>query len=311
MSQSPETVLDAWVSDASALLPTIIDFRLPRSVEGRDFRKDYSPESLADLEGFVLAVFPSRPDYADADVQSMVLDLMRYVGEVFLRAAGGAWDYEPEHAQSGLPYISFDGPNGELTGGRIDLFMLLDQTIELRSGSNLADALARIVENFGDAGPFRSSSVFELPEETVEEGSPLDVFLQAMPEELAAWTGAVPGEWDMSLDSLDRLGELLLQRYATKQDYDERHLEDFLLGAVRYLGETTRHLGAGEWAYAPMIEYDGTATGTPTENLFFVRRQSTYGHDIRINPIRLMRVVIRKQNPGWLRQNVTSYITAE
>ena len=94
-----------WLDDMSVGLARFQDFQAPEGMTA-----DYSPASLGQLETYLLSRWPDRQAFgAEADLD-FTDGAVRYIGETFLRAAGGGWhfSYARGFAFAGRPFIQLD-----------------------------------------------------------------------------------------------------------------------------------------------------------------------------------------------------------
>ena len=119
MSSASADQTDAFTAFLSSMddrLNAFIAHGLPETVEvgeeERTFVKDLSPASLPWIEAYAVSRLPS-PALASAPAnQRLAEDLMRYVGETFLRTLGGSWRHDPDGPDHGMPYIEVSSPGG-------------------------------------------------------------------------------------------------------------------------------------------------------------------------------------------------------
>lgn len=107
MADHARTNLDdfnAWVADMDDALERFLQ-RLPEALRRK---MNYSPESLDDLENWLLARYPSKDMMLVADQSRTVDGVARYIGETFRKNAGGHWDIElkdPKAAFFAVPFL--------------------------------------------------------------------------------------------------------------------------------------------------------------------------------------------------------------
>ncbi|MDI3406960.1 hypothetical protein [Streptomyces cavernicola] len=116
----------------------------------------------------------------------------------------------------------------------------------------------------------------------------LNQWLSTQEAAFPAWRQATSGTWDFTPESLDRLEDILLSRYADHEEADAAHESPFMTVAVWYLGETVRraHPNAvwscsptpGEGSYARMSPLLTYATETLDEQVReeVEEREATY-----------------------------------
>lgn len=127
MSSAPSDQTDAFTAFLDSMddrLEVFVTHGLPETVavgeEERTFVKDLSPASLPWIEAYAVSRLPS-PALASAPAnQRLAEDLMRYVGETFLRTLGGAWRHDPDGPDHGMPYIEVQPLDAEDPGDTED-----------------------------------------------------------------------------------------------------------------------------------------------------------------------------------------------
>lgn len=141
-----------WLEAMHPRLSRFEDFLLPKYIIREDgareeFLRDYSRESLNQLEQYMLDRWPTYEDF-EADNDTDFIDgAVRYIGETLLRACGGGWHYtdDPEFIFSGRPYVKLDTLDG--TPG--SPFNLITALLHRRTGGELTkvfDAQVRRIE---------------------------------------------------------------------------------------------------------------------------------------------------------------------
>ena len=157
----------AFMASMPLRLSTFIESDLPESVtlendETREFRKDLSPASLPWIEAFATSALASPAVAVAPENQKFTENLMRYVGEVFLRGLGGAWDYdESGEVGEGFPFIRPDSQDGDCEGEPISMIGLVMTALQARNGQVFVSRYAEELEKFGEDGPRRSSSAVD------------------------------------------------------------------------------------------------------------------------------------------------------
>ena len=120
MSSASADQTDAFTAFLSSMddrLNAFIAHGLPETVEvgeeERTFVKDLSPASLPWIEAYAVSRLPT-PALASAPAnQRLAEDLMRYVGETFLRTLGGSWQHDPDGSDHGMPYVQVPDPSDD------------------------------------------------------------------------------------------------------------------------------------------------------------------------------------------------------
>lgn len=258
-------------------LTSFIESDLPESVtlendETREFRKDLSPASLPWVEAFANSALASPAVAVAPENQKFTENLMRYVGEVFLRGLGGAWDYdESGEVGEGFPFIRPDSQDGDCEGEPISMIGLVMTALQARNGQVFVSRYAQELEKFGEDGPRRSCSAVDdtdgagaghgagagAPMEE-EERSFLATFLPTVESGVAAWVQdqAAPHEWTFGTEGLLKLSKQLVARYSTVDDMLADRSDFYIQGALRFAGETFRREGKGAWRYGTRFDTD-------------------------------------------------------
>ncbi|NNV10115.1 hypothetical protein ETC03_28665, partial [Geobacillus sp. MMMUD3] len=131
-----------------------------------------------------------------------------------------------------------------------------------RTGGIFTAVLDRAQQELGDAERRTSTGLsigmLTRQNSTEEEVEFLSRFIGTIEPGIAAWTKeqADPESWALDRDSLVRLGKQLAVRYDTR---DEMMADDevaFVAGAMRFIGETIRRIGLGQWRYGADLEAD-------------------------------------------------------
>ncbi|WGW12638.1 hypothetical protein LWF01_02390 [Saxibacter everestensis] len=305
-----EDALAQWLDDMSPRLYGFLDFGLPEAADGKPFRKDFTVESLQGVEDYLLHRIDSPADFADPDDREFATGIIRYLGETILRRVGGQWEYDNPDLGAGFPYLRFDGPEGELTGGTISPMGLIDQAITERSRTTFTTALTRLIDNFGPSGPLRKCSAitsFGTGTTTPE----LQAWLDTMDQDLGNWLRHHAPEprdqWNFSLESLNALARDIHTRYPTLDDYDNDAGSPYLTGAQKYYGQTLIKHAGGEWTHYPFDDGDD-----PDENYWggypFLRRVTGEDSYTEALPYFDFRSIVRKDTPEILTDRINRYI---
>jgi hypothetical protein len=267
----------AFLTNMPVKLSTFVDAELPDTITVEDgaekeFVKDFSPGSLPWVEAYALTRLPGPAAVAMPENQAFSEGVMRYVGETFLRAAGGEWDFDPRGvAGHGMPFIRPDSAAGPAQGEPVSVVGLLLTAVEQRRAEVFVTALAQTLAGFGEGStPLRSSTGMEPagasaapPSQSEQEF--LGTFLGTVEPAVAGWVGdqANPGEWQFDRDSLARLERQLRARYDDAAELSEEREQFFIAGAVRFVGEVLRRAGGGSWRYGAELEPDDPRAGQP------------------------------------------------
>src|SRR5699024_280359 len=100
---------------------------------------------------------------------------------------------------------------------------------------------------------------------SVEEDEFLSRFIGTVEPGIAAWTQeqADPTSWGFDRESLARLGKQVAARYDAREDMVSQEETPFVAGAMRFIGETVRRIGLGQWRYGTEFEDDDPRTRQP------------------------------------------------
>ena len=112
MSSTPADQSEAFTAFLASMddrLSSFVAHGLPETVavgdDERTFVKDLTPASLPWVEAYAVSRLPS-PALASAPAnQRLAEDLMRYVGETFIRTLGGSWQHDPDGPDHGMPFV--------------------------------------------------------------------------------------------------------------------------------------------------------------------------------------------------------------
>ena len=240
-------LFETWLADMDAKLTGFLMFGLPQEWSA----KHYTRDALVQLQDVVRDRLDSRAQVRDGSDVAFVDGAIRYVGETLIRQFGGRWIFQ------GRPRLVLDVP-GVTDDDPIDVRGVLENVVRYRD----KDVLGRLIDihwtaaqelgaqELGAQGP-----AFSRRDSQVDPESRLGRWLASMDQDIEIWRQgpAAPAQrWDGSVASLALLGPWLLETFAAG-DIDIRE-EDSLahpafVGACRYLGDTVRRHGGGQWAY--------------------------------------------------------------
>ncbi|AJE85096.1 hypothetical protein SLNWT_4720 [Streptomyces albus] len=120
---------------------------------------------------------------------------------------------------------------------------------------------------------------------------------------LSAWRRHLPEDFpfDYSLNSLDILEEVLLDRYPDRSSVKAPENSEFTEGAVRYLGETWRRNVSSRWLF-----YD---TGPDDQDIYnrvpLVCSNVPSEHDMAIVPLHTLIAFAVDRERGMLREMIS------
>jgi hypothetical protein len=254
----PDARLTHWLESAGLSLVHLQVYEEPGG-----FTLDFSGDSLARVGEIVVDRAeepPTEPGLAQAAAA--------YVGEVLLRTAGGGWTWAEDR-----PVVQADPALDLPPEYPTDL---VDRAIE--EGDD--GLFTRVYQRWAQASArYRAEHPDWSPTKRHTPGIDPDLPRSDDAEYLAAWlaererafpewaaTHASHGPWDFSVDSLDRLEDLLAT--LTVADLDDPAHRELVEGAVWYLGETLRRIRGGEWVYR---SHDPSAPADPYAGAPFVR----------------------------------------
>lgn len=126
-----------WLEAMHPRLSRFEDFLLPRNVIHEDgteepFRRDYSRESLEQLERLILDRWPNQSAFLEESDTDFIDGAVRYIGESLLRSYGGGWHLndDPTFDDHGRPYVRLD----TLDRTPITPFFLMTALLKRRTG---------------------------------------------------------------------------------------------------------------------------------------------------------------------------------
>ena len=295
MSVSP-TEFASFLANTPVKLASFVEIDLPANIEiegeePKPFTKDFSPQSLPWVETFAVSHLVSPAQATQPENLRFTEGLMRYVGEVFLRAFGGKWDYDPAgEVGDGMPFIRPDSAAGEFAGEPGSVVGLIMTALKEQNSRVFLDAFTATLAGFDGKAPTRGATGMHGVDTStgVEPLSPeerkfLGSFLPTVEGAVAAWVNqqANPADWNYNTESLERLGRQLTARYETVAQLEEERSEFWVAGALRFIGEAMRQAGNGTWRYGATFDNDD-----PRGHQVFIQ----YGlSKIDLVPWRLMR----------------------
>jgi hypothetical protein len=245
---------EGWLEGMSPRLGWLEDFSLPPG-----FRFDYSRGSLAELEVIVLQRFSDADEVADDEIRNFVEGIVAYLGEAFLRVAGGwwSWDDDPDSTSLGNLVVHFDA---ELGIAPLSLMTLLIRSVTRRSGNEFSEVHARLeqaVEERRVKDPMWEPTKLHTPGVDPVEPPPPSEFLEAWLTEreraFPRWAAAHAdaGTWDFSPESLDALEALLRHTLRSPADLATPEGRELAEQSAWYLGEVMICVKGGRWHYIP------------------------------------------------------------
>ncbi|MEC3919288.1 hypothetical protein [Nocardia sp. CDC160] len=228
------------------------DFLLPE-----DFRFDFSASSLTELEAVLLDGFDTWTAVAndiDDNPQGFIVRAAGYLGETLMRAGGGAWIWDKLSAQ---PLASFDPA---LRLSPIAPLVVLAQAADRGTGRVLTDSLETVraaVTQYQHQHPDWSPVKQATPALDPDPDFPPDLgtltaWCHQRESRFQTWATEYTGgsaKYDFSVDSLDLLERLVKSRLSGFSDFERPENQEFIDGAIWYLGETIVRQGKAQWRY--------------------------------------------------------------
>ncbi|BBZ15270.1 hypothetical protein [Mycobacterium branderi] len=240
---------DRWRHSIAGLL-TVLAAQLP------DIALDYSTVSLQAVEIFTVAnAAAQEPTVRDA--------VIAYVGECLLRSGGGRWiwDEHPEHLTNGFPVAQ-----RSLT--TVSPAHLIEYARARRDGQTFARVhrawIADTEDNRrrGDQHALQREPTPGL-DQSSEQPTPAEQWASQRRNRFADWIARYGAgqAWDFTTDSLDALAEVVLEHCpAGTSLLDAATGQDFVDGAIWYLGETLHRAKPSRWSFsAEVAEVTGRA----------------------------------------------------
>jgi hypothetical protein len=212
--EPPHPVLVEWLEDVPALIAGL-PLRLPAGM-----RLDLSRESLVELNAFVLARFPDKRSVRADDelTRDLVIRLAAYLGEAWLSAGGGRWDFDTRPDSVFVGELVIYSPV-------IDVPLCPRKMITASSSRRLDSAfvevfdllVARVAERREKDSSWRP---WRIPTSGFTDTPPApnpehDAWVADMERALGDFVASLPrsAQWDLSPASLDALEPVLLDRY--------------------------------------------------------------------------------------------------
>ncbi|HEX6683925.1 MAG TPA: hypothetical protein VF062_14070 [Candidatus Limnocylindrales bacterium] len=244
MQDATEAKLDDWREGLAPMLAGLQDFIL-----GPDEPLDHSVESLRGVEHALLAETPA----GQPPRQGLAEAAGGYLGEVLLTIGGGAWTWDPD---SDLPVTGL-GVGETVEPMRLVLDAVAQRTATVWSAEyERIQALAAMRRN---EDPFWEPRRADRPalHTAASDATPADPWLthwltireQRFPEWSAA-TGRAD-DLDFSPESLLTLEQIVRRRIPTKAALREPVDDEFVQGAIWYVGEIARRHRDAHWRYHP------------------------------------------------------------
>ena len=234
--------LDRWLDSIAGLL-NLLATRLP------DTALDYSTASLESVEFYTVNNLAAEGGILRDAV-------IAYVGECLLRSAGGRWiwDEHPEHLTNGFPVV-------QRSITTVSPAHLIEFAWARRDGQTFARIhRARIAEGEdsrrrGDEHSLQREATPGL-DPIPEPIPPAQQWADARRTPFRDWVARYGAgrRWDFSAESLDGLAQVMLDHGpAGTAVADAPAGDDFIDGAVWYLGETLHRAKPSRWSFSANV----------------------------------------------------------
>lgn len=299
MTEPTRAKLEEWLLDRDPMLAGLQDF-----VVGPDDPLDGSAESLRLVEELLLSEAP--PGQVPEGLAQVA---GAYLGEALLDAGGGGWVWDEV---SDLPAVRLD----PALGWTIEPMRAVLDAVVGRSGTVCADLLERVSaavaeyqRDAPDWQPARTdrSVLRRVPASSVPADPWLADWLTTRRERFAEWARAcgVPDALDFSAASLDTVERLVRDRAGSVADLRQIRHEEFIQGAVWYLGETACRRGGAHWIYHPPPE---TGSKNPYVGRPFVQRNPPSSADLI--PVLELEAAVAGDGKGVLVERFEEFLDA-
>jgi hypothetical protein len=269
---SPQHLLQKWIGELPYQLLLLEKVLLPE-----DFPFDYSPKSLDALEARLLEHYDSvqgpekRTEFAES--------AMAYLGEVLLGIAGGAWGWNTRPVDD-LPGQPVVWPDPELELSPVAPMLLISYALRVRTGTAFAKEIERLrqavtARQHAVPGwePVKEHTPHVDPRAPLPEDPALTTWLAERREALSAWAeNAFDGAWRWNFhpDTLDWLGAVVRQRFATVEEFDASRDEpsevlEFARNGV-LVTPRTEHESDDYFDHLAIVEFIGHVDPDPGED---------------------------------------------
>jgi len=238
-----------WIMVMDPRLAGFEDFVMPAEWSG-----DFSRESLIELERFILTSWPDKKAFLEEADPNFVDGATRYIGESFMRLAGGEWflDEDPDFIYSGFPVFRFDSENKTA----VSPFHLMTTILARRNGEVLGRmwdgnerSVTRRRQNEGPGWTPRRSPMPGLVTEPLPSSPEVERWTRRVPaliDALRRRAGRRAAELDLSVRSLGVVSELLLEDGASDA-FSSGAVQDAKDPYVAYVGEVALAAAGGSW----------------------------------------------------------------
>ena len=145
----------AFINNMDVRLGAFVLADLPETFDKEDGDRGV-PEGLraevtADARTLRASKFPNTEEILKPEHRRFFEGLIRYLGETYLRAIGGAWDHD-ESTGNGMPFIRPDNADGPAAGEPIPLVGIVLAAADQRSAEVFTAVLEKARELLGGDG---------------------------------------------------------------------------------------------------------------------------------------------------------------
>ncbi|WP_406229315.1 hypothetical protein [Nocardia sp. NBC_01009] len=184
-AETDEERVAAWQRQLAPLVADVF------ATYSAGFFADYSPESLAELEQFVVAALPDPAVMKEPPALPVVKAAVGYLGETLLRAGGGEWLWG-QGKYAGMPCVALEADSAQLAP-----MEYITEAVRVRDGNQFTRLWSRIEAGHGaDSADLLLTLV-----ETIVENHGYSCTIES-DEVLLSGNGA--SDWVLPLDNLRR-----------------------------------------------------------------------------------------------------------
>ncbi|MBS2547102.1 hypothetical protein KGQ19_09485 [Catenulispora sp. NL8] len=310
--------LATWLEALSPVLDRLAWF-VPQ-----DFSHDFSVESLDSLEWVLATQLPDfgAPEAVDTGLADSAA---AYLGEALMRVGGGrwVWDEDPAGPAGSRPVVRFDDALGLPP---MSPLQLMARARDAGTGTVFRAALADLQETVGGyqashpgwtPTTVHSSSVDPVAFDELPPPDPwLSRWLASRAADFPRWADETgdPREWQFTLETIDGLERLFLDRFGTVEKFSAPASQGFVATASWLLGEILRRAAPDSvfWRYYPVPPGYADAAdyfkqvGYPCVGSPVIGRFP----DLELlDPRVLLQIVVEERRPGWLRIRMDDFLT--
>lgn len=302
-----EDRFEGWLEAMHPRLARFEDFLMPG-----DWTRGYTRESLQELEQYMLQRWPDQESFLQERDADWADGAVRYIGETYLRIAGGGWhlDTEPDDAFRNIPVIRPD----TIDGFPVSPYNLMTALLKRRTGRELAkvyDGQLRQVQRRRDVEPAgweptrRPVPGITLPEQDPGDSPERDAWVARVDERIAALrasAGERARELDLSPASLPVLEVLAAEALPPGGDLRTPEAREVVARFASYLGEVLLAQAPGTWSLRPGELGDDAFVGYP-----FVKRVDANGAPRTGLVYSGIELLAQQRTPGTLTKVLEAY----